>query len=127
MELGKIMLDQRLVNSERELSDYEGALLTSVYREIGRIYWNHYQEEFSSYLHSEDKDNIFGKHGIKWEGYDWGEEPSDASNLVINNTNFWVYKYFGRSMTTDKPEKLDEDWFNKCIKILSKIEDENRH
>jgi hypothetical protein len=125
MELGKLILDGREIGEERPLSDFEDAILNSVFKEITRIYWNYYQEELSAYLTEEDKDNIFGKHGVTWKYYDWSEEPSNDPNLVINNTNIWVYKYYGRSMTTDRQEPLDEKWFTECQDILSKIEKEN--
>ncbi len=122
MELGKLILDQRQIESQRDMSEFEDCLLRGLWDELERVYWNNYQEEFSNYGSSEDTKNIFPE--VKWMSYDWGDEPSNEPNFSINGKKFWFYKYFGRSMTTDSQEELNKDWYHESLEIIRKSEKE---
>ena len=120
MELGKIMLDKREIDSQREMSEFEVCLLHGLWNELERVYWNEYQEEFNNYGSSEDTKDIFPN--VKWCSYDWSYEPKNTPNFSINGKNFWFYKYFGRSMTTDSEEELNRDWYHDSLEIIRKSE-----
>ncbi len=120
MELGKHLLDQRDIEKQRDMSEFEYCLLHGLLRELERVYWNNYQEEFSS--NSEDIKNLFPE--VRWSNYDWSDEPSNEPNFSINGKKFWFYKYFGRSMTTDSEEELDRDWYHKSLEIIRSSEKE---
>jgi hypothetical protein len=109
-----------------ELTDHQEALISYLWKDISRLYWNHYQEIFdSAYGASEDPDNFFKKHKISWHNF-WADEDltSQKPNITIGKVKIYWYKYFGRSMETSAKMSTTEwiKFFDNTLKLLRKIE-----
>lgn len=106
---------------KRNLTHLEQAILNYIWGEIQRVHWNVHQENFDSTYCNDFKD--LGD--IQVKGYDWREKEEgcdESANIVINEKNFWFYKYYGRGMETDSTESLTEQWLEDTLLKLEKLD-----
>jgi hypothetical protein len=117
LELGQIMFGNPV--GEYECPEYVEALLSHIFEEIDRVYWNIHQETW-------EEESTPGIPGIKVRPYCWDEDSKEASkpNFKFESVEIRWYKHRGRGMTVNvnKSYKQWIDWFDRCLKVIRKYE-----
>ena len=103
---------------EYEMPEYTVALFFGLWREIGRVYWNRNQEEFSNY--GSDDPEI---PGIVVNAYWWGADDTPESarpNFTFGDVEIRWYKYPGRGMScnVDWEPRQWVEWFDACLEKI---------
>lgn len=100
LELGNMLWNTKNANQMYNCPRWVIALLADVEREIGRVYWNKNQKEWSSAFRNSGNEylgNCFEVHAYRWE------EPEDADeqqyNFRCDDIKISWYKHLFRNPT----------------------------
>lgn len=97
--------------------EYVDALVSALLEEIGRVYWNENQEEWTGYQDPKMK-------GVEARSYYWGDDEKEAAlpNLKFDFSEQEIrwYKHPGRgqSSSLEWDEKQWREWFDEALKVI---------
>lgn len=130
LELGNLMFNPN-INQQYECPKYVIALLCDIDRELDRIMWNIYQENYDSPF--DNTANTFELDNFKVQAYNWNDDTTQEYNFLykvdktksnLDDIKISWYKYLGRDTTIN--QELDSsiivDIYNDCINSLEKFE-----
>ena len=113
VELGQMIFGNPV--GAYECTDFVEALVSALFDEIERVYWNKNQQEW-------DKDEDPNFPGIEYHSYYWGDDDKEAvkPNFKFKDIEVRWYKHPFRYATVNvsMTEKEWKKWFDQCMKVI---------
>lgn len=115
LELGQLAFGNPV--SEYKCPEFVDALLSYIFEEIERVYWNKNQKSW-------DQLGDPGIPGIKYREYYWGTNKKEAikPNFEYDKIEVRWYKHSqrGTTLNVSMTEKQWVKWFDNCLDVIRK-------